>query len=237
MLERARESAAGSTTVVGRASSSADAQTHAFIPAPASTRSLSRFGVMFFADPIAAFANLRRALRRRWPARVRVLAGGDREPRGCWCRSVQRCRSCRRRPAAWTGSAGPVRHSRDPIASRQDLAGCRLPEPELEPVVETLRLGGGGGRPDTTVGLPAADGTDRRGAARAPPDPTLMPARDAAVREGAGVPYVTDDGVRMSSAKRAAIVTGAERRIGRGLGRQPTAALAWLTASADDANR
>lgn len=41
----------------------ADAATHAFEPG---RRDLlfSRFGVMFFADPVAAFANLRRALRR-----------------------------------------------------------------------------------------------------------------------------------------------------------------------------
>ncbi|HVM99435.1 MAG TPA: class I SAM-dependent methyltransferase [Caulobacteraceae bacterium] len=36
-----------------------DAQTHAFEPADGV---LSRFGVMFFSDPVAAFANLRRAL-------------------------------------------------------------------------------------------------------------------------------------------------------------------------------
>ena len=39
-----------------------DAQTHAFEPA-AYDLALSRFGVMFFGDPAAAFANLRRALR------------------------------------------------------------------------------------------------------------------------------------------------------------------------------
>jgi len=38
----------------------ADAQTHAFAPASFDAI-LSRFGVMFFADPVAAFANLRRA--------------------------------------------------------------------------------------------------------------------------------------------------------------------------------
>jgi SAM-dependent methyltransferase len=38
----------------------ADAQTHAFEPADGF---FSRFGVMFFADPTAAFANLRRALK------------------------------------------------------------------------------------------------------------------------------------------------------------------------------
>jgi SAM-dependent methyltransferase len=40
----------------------ADAQTHAFAPAQFDLL-VSRFGVMFFADPVAAFANLRRAMR------------------------------------------------------------------------------------------------------------------------------------------------------------------------------
>jgi SAM-dependent methyltransferase len=38
----------------------ADAQTHAFEPADGA---FSRFGVMFFADPVAAFANIRRGLK------------------------------------------------------------------------------------------------------------------------------------------------------------------------------
>src|SRR5947209_13803735 len=41
----------------------ADAQTHAFAPARFDVM-ISRFGVMFFADPQAAFANLARAVRR-----------------------------------------------------------------------------------------------------------------------------------------------------------------------------
>jgi SAM-dependent methyltransferase len=40
----------------------ADAQSHAFSPASFDAI-ISRFGVMFFADPVAAFANLRRAAR------------------------------------------------------------------------------------------------------------------------------------------------------------------------------
>lgn len=41
----------------------ADAATHAFPPADVDLL-FSRFGIMFFADPVAAFANLRRALRK-----------------------------------------------------------------------------------------------------------------------------------------------------------------------------
>src|SRR5207245_9602029 len=40
----------------------ADAQTHPFEPQTIDV-AISRFGVMFFDDPVAAFANIRRALR------------------------------------------------------------------------------------------------------------------------------------------------------------------------------
>ncbi|GAA4570633.1 class I SAM-dependent methyltransferase [Micromonospora coerulea] len=61
MLDRARASAAaeGVTKVEFVR---ADAQVHPF-PAAAFDVALSRFGVMFFADPVAAFANIGRALR------------------------------------------------------------------------------------------------------------------------------------------------------------------------------
>lgn len=55
-LARQRAAAAGSTATFIEA----DAQTHAFEPA-AFDRLVSRFGVMFFADPARAFANLRAA--------------------------------------------------------------------------------------------------------------------------------------------------------------------------------
>jgi SAM-dependent methyltransferase len=61
MLERARERSRAANA--GNASFlQADAQTHAFEPATFDLL-YSRFGVMFFADPVAAFVNLRRALR------------------------------------------------------------------------------------------------------------------------------------------------------------------------------
>ncbi|MBT3153377.1 class I SAM-dependent methyltransferase [Streptomyces sp. CHD11] len=61
MLERARESAAGEhLTHVTHLQ--ADAQVHPFAPGSFDV-ALSRFGVMFFADPVAAFANIGRALR------------------------------------------------------------------------------------------------------------------------------------------------------------------------------
>lgn len=69
MLARARERAEGLEQVTLR---QADAQAHAF-PAAAFDVVYSRFGVMFFADPVAAFRNLRGALR-----------GGGRLGFVCW---------------------------------------------------------------------------------------------------------------------------------------------------------
>ena len=51
----------------------ADAQEHAFEPA-SFDMIISRFGVMFFDDPVRAFANLRRACERTAPAPVHRLA-------------------------------------------------------------------------------------------------------------------------------------------------------------------
>jgi len=60
MLAVARERAAAAGLAQARFIQ-ADAQTHAFDPADGA---FSRFGVMFFADPPAAFANIRRGLTR-----------------------------------------------------------------------------------------------------------------------------------------------------------------------------
>jgi SAM-dependent methyltransferase len=60
MLAVARERAAAAGLAQARFIQ-ADAQTHAFDPADGA---FSRFGVMFFEDPVAAFANIRRGLKR-----------------------------------------------------------------------------------------------------------------------------------------------------------------------------
>lgn len=61
MLERAAESAA-SEGIANIAWERADAQVHPFDEASFDV-AVSRFGIMFFADPVAAFANIGRALR------------------------------------------------------------------------------------------------------------------------------------------------------------------------------
>lgn len=59
MLDRARAASAGATNVAYR---QADAQIAAFEPASFDA-AISRFGVMFFSDPVSAFANIGRAVR------------------------------------------------------------------------------------------------------------------------------------------------------------------------------
>jgi len=57
----------------------ADAETHAFEPGSFDTI-VSRFGVMFFADPVRAFANLRTAVRRGGDLALIAWRGPDENP-------------------------------------------------------------------------------------------------------------------------------------------------------------
>lgn len=57
----------------------ADAQTHEFEPASVDAL-VSRFGVMFFGDPVGAFANLRRAARRQALLRLIAWRGPEENP-------------------------------------------------------------------------------------------------------------------------------------------------------------
>ena len=75
MLERARVRAAGHPNL---RFARADAQTHAWDER--FDLAFSRFGVMFFADPVAAFANLRRALRPGGRVGFVCWQGIDRNP-------------------------------------------------------------------------------------------------------------------------------------------------------------
>ena len=57
----------------------ADAQTHDFAPA-SFDMVVSRFGVMFFADPVSAFANLHRATQRQAPLRCLAFRSAAENP-------------------------------------------------------------------------------------------------------------------------------------------------------------
>ncbi len=192
MLERARQLARerGATARFELA----DAQTHAFPPASVDVL-FSRFGVMFFGDPTAAFANLRRA-----------LAPGGRLAFVCW-------QSLPDNPWMFVPLGAALQHLPPPPLPAPDVPGpfafadrarvCGILERagfadvQFEAVHETLTIGGGAGLDETVDFLlqmgPAA------AALRESPDPSLLPRVAAAVRD-ALAPYVTADGIRMASA-------------------------------------
>jgi len=101
MLERARrlsdDAGLPNVTYV-----QADAQTHAFPPAHFDL-CISRFGTMYFADPVAAFANIGRALRPG--ARLVQLVWQDHD-RNEWATAI--------RDALTAGTAAPAPTTNDP---------------------------------------------------------------------------------------------------------------------------
>jgi ubiquinone/menaquinone biosynthesis C-methylase UbiE len=94
MLERARQLSAdeGLRNV---SYEQADAETHPF-PAAGFDLCISRFGTMFFADPVAAFTNIGRALR---PAARLVMLVWQSRRRNEWATAIERSLSVGRSPA------------------------------------------------------------------------------------------------------------------------------------------
>ena len=172
----------------------ADAQTSAF-EADRFDVLFSRFGVMFFAEPAVAFANLRRALR-----------GGGRLAFVCW----QNMREnpwmvvpmnaalplLPPQPPPVPGAPGPFAFA-DPDYLRDILVRAGFADIELESVRMPLSVGGGQDL-DATVDFVLRMGPTAR-ALREADDPELLPDVAAAVRE-ALAPYQTAEGVRMDSA-------------------------------------
>ena len=172
----------------------ADAQTHAFAPAGIDVV-FSRFGVMFFVDPTAAFTNLRRA-----------LCPDGRLAFVCW-------RSLPENPWMFVplGAAlpllpppplpapdapGPFSFA-DPERVRGILDRAGFRDLGIDPVDEVLTIGGGAGLDDTVAFMLQMGPTGAL--LRAAKDPSLESRVAAAVRESL-VPYMTPAGVRMQSA-------------------------------------
>ncbi|MFE4723834.1 class I SAM-dependent methyltransferase, partial [Streptomyces sp. NPDC056728] len=103
-----------------------DAQIHPF-PAGAFDVAISRFGVMFFADPVAAFANIRRAVRPG--GRLAFICAAEPE-RNDWLRAVAGLRGIL--PVGGFGTPGERDTSpspgmfslADPDATREVLSGA-----------------------------------------------------------------------------------------------------------------
>jgi SAM-dependent methyltransferase len=192
MLERARDAAAeaGLTNVRFE---EADAQTVTFAAAGYEVV-FSRFGVMFFADPTAAFANLRSALR-----------GGARLSFVCWQAShenpwmmvpmVAALQHIPPPPIPPPDAPGPFSFA-DPDRVRGILGGAGFEDIHLDPIRETLTVGGTGSL-EAAVDFLLQIGPTARVLRES--DPALTPKVAASVRE-ALEPYHTDQGLRMPSA-------------------------------------
>ena len=193
MLARAAEAARAAGTANVRFEN-ADAQTHRLSPR-AFDVVYSRFGVMFFADPAAAFANLRTALR-----------AGGRLAFVCWqalpenpwlfvpLRAAAQHLTLPPPPAP--DAPGPFSLA-DPERLRGILARAGFERITLEELRATLTLGGGGALDEAvrflTEGVGPVSGVLREA------DPALRPTVAAAVR-AAIAPFHTPEGVRMGSA-------------------------------------
>jgi len=137
MLARARARAAGTDHVRFL---NADAQTHAF--GERFDLVFSRFGVMFFADPPAAFANLHRSLRPGGRIAFVCWQAIDRNP---WMlvplRSLAGIVELPAPPAP--GAPGPFAFA-DPERVKTALAAGGFRDAALEPLAGELAIGAGG---------------------------------------------------------------------------------------------
>ena len=171
-----------------------DAQTHAFAAASADVL-FSRFGVMFFADATAAFANLHRALT---PGGRLAFVCWQALPENPWMfvalgAALQHLPPP---PLPAPDAPGPFSFA-DPARVRGILERAGFRDVAFEDVRETLTIGAGAGL-DATVDFMLQMGPTAA-ALRESTDPKLMPRVVASVRE-ALAPYVTPQGVRMASA-------------------------------------
>lgn len=142
----------------------ADAQTHAFPPARFDV-GISRFGTMFFADPVAAFANIGRALRPGARLVLLVWQGRDRNE---WAVEIDRALSKGRPPAPVDDGPGAFSLA-DPARTRRILTAAGFTEIDLGDVHEPVFYGPDGGTAfDAVLGLWVGDllaGLDVRAAA------------------------------------------------------------------------
>jgi SAM-dependent methyltransferase len=170
----------------------ADAQTHRFEPGGADVL-YSRFGVMFFADPPAAFRNLRGALR-----------PGGRVSFVCWQPLAENpwllvplgaaAQHLQLTPPA-PGAPGPFAFG-DAERVRGILAEGGFEGIHFEGVRDTLTVGGGGLEEAVRFLL---EGVGPTSAALREADPAVRPRVYTAVRE-ALTPFTTPAGVRMPAA-------------------------------------
>ena len=136
MLARARE-LAGAEGLTNVDFEHADAQVHPFAPG-AFDVVISRFGTMFFADPLAAFTNLARSTR---PGGRIVMVAWQALTANEWLREVRAALAAGRSlPTPPTGVPGPFAQA-DPDQVRSVLSAAGFDEVALQPVEEPFWIG------------------------------------------------------------------------------------------------
>lgn len=139
MIEQARARAAGLGNVEFIAD---DAATHSF-PAPFADLLFSRFGVMFFGDPTAAFANLKKALK---PQGRVVFACWRNIKENPWMQVPLHAayNHVPRLPPVDPDDPGPFSFA-DPERVKRVMAGAGLAAPRITPLDLTVDIAGGAG--------------------------------------------------------------------------------------------
>ncbi len=170
-----------------------DAQTHPFETESADV-AISRFGVMFFDDPVAAFTNIRS-----------TLADNGRMVFVCWqdlllneWMAVPGLAAAQHVPLpdlGPPGAPGPFSLG-DADRVRDVLSAAGFRDIGVDPFVDSILLGGGGALDDAITFL-RSTGMARALFADAPAD-AVRRAVDAVT--AALAPYVTPDGVRLGAA-------------------------------------
>jgi len=193
MLERAATQARAAQLANVRFEN-ADAQTHRFPPGQCDLV-FSRFGVMFFADPVTAFMNL-----------CVALPPGGRVAFICWQPLRENpwlslplqvaARYITLPPPPVPGAPGPFSFA-DPERVRTILVRAGFVEIAFEELREMLTVGGGASLDQTVQFL--LQGVGPTSAALREADPAVRPRVAAAVRD-ALAPFHTAAGVRLGSA-------------------------------------
>jgi len=169
-----------------------DAQTYVF-QEPAFDLTVSQFGAMFFADPVAAFRNIRSALRRG--GRIAFQCWQSRERNQC----VSIPLSAVARFAELPPSPPPEAPGRfglaDPDRLARILDSAGFADGAIEDIREKLLIGGGLGLDNAVKWF--LDVEFRATLAQIPKE--LRPRIEDGMRDALG-PYLTDTGVLMESA-------------------------------------
>ena len=194
MLARARARASEETAGLGSTLFlQGDAQVHPFEPARFDTV-ISRFGTMFFADPVAAFANIRSATR---PAGRLVFACWQPLAANEWLLVPGAALAEHVPPPALETGDGPGMFAfADPDRVRQILGAAGWRDIEITPE-QTSILVAGGGSVDDAVAFLRTGSMGRTMLARA--DAATVDRAVASVRD-ALTPYADAEGVHLGAA-------------------------------------